>query len=404
MQNVRQYIFNNWPNTFRDPKHARGKYTMPKPFVSPSSSGAYQNFFYWDTYFANLGLMVDGYLEQVENNLDNMAYFIDELGYMPNANVILDRSQPPLFCRAVYDFYMLNKDTEILKKYLPFILKEYEFWQTQRMTPYGVNNFSTNGSEDDLMMHYDVLYDRVCAVGNTKEERLKIGKDIMIIAESGLDFNMRFKTERSKIDASSFLHLDLNCFLYGLEKNIAKILTILGEDGSKFEGYAQKRKDLINQYFYDEQQKIYLDYNFVDGKFSDIVSIISLYPYAFGISDDIDGLKKVLSGLEFEYGVSTAPYREDTIFYQWDYPCMWAPTLYFALIALERLGLHEDWKRIAEKYLRNIENNFQKTGQLWEKYDAVNGGIGQCTEYDTPEMMGWTAGVYVYCCEKLKNA
>jgi hypothetical protein len=40
---------------------------------------------------------------------------------------------------------------------------------------------------------------------------------------------------------------------------------------------------------------------------------------------------------------------------------------------------------------------------LWEKYDAVRGGMGVSTEYGTPEMMGWTAGVYVYFCEELKR-
>ena len=53
--------------------------------------------YYWDVYFTNLGLLEDGLMEQVENNLENIAYFINELGFMPNSNLILDRSQPPFF-------------------------------------------------------------------------------------------------------------------------------------------------------------------------------------------------------------------------------------------------------------------------------------------------------------------
>ena len=46
---------------------------------------------------------------------------------------------------------------------------------------------------------------------------------------------------------------------------------------------------------------------------------------------------------------------------------------------------------------------FRDANGLWEKYDAVQGGIGVSTEYETPEMMGWTAGVYVYFDEELKR-
>ena len=70
----------------------RGAYVVPKPYVSPSMDGMYTDLYYWDVYFINLGLMIDGYDKQVENNLDNMAYFIDTLGYMPNSNLLNDRS------------------------------------------------------------------------------------------------------------------------------------------------------------------------------------------------------------------------------------------------------------------------------------------------------------------------
>ena len=72
-------------------------------------------------------------------------------------------------------------------------------------------------------------------------------------------------------------------------------------------------------------------------------------------------------------------------------------------MALKNVGLIDDAKRIAQKYVGTIDEDFAKTGRLWEKYDAVRGGMGVSTEYDTPEMMGWTAGVYVYLCEELKR-
>ena len=181
------------------------------------------------------------------------------------------------------------------------------------------------------------------------------------------------------------------------------MLEIIGESTDPFRSNAEQRKALIERYFYDKEQGIYLDYNFVDDKFSEIVSAISIYPYAYGISTDEQGLKKVLFILEYENGVTPTPYRGEDVYYQWDYPCMWPAATCIIYKALKRLGLYDDAKRIAEKYNRAVDNNFMKTGRLWEKYDAVTGEIGQSAEYDTPEMMGWTAGVYVYFDEELKE-
>lgn len=82
---------------------------------------------------------------------------------------------------------------------------------------------------------------------------------------------------------------------------------------------------------------------------------------------------------------------------------MWPPVIYFTFSALVNLGLFSDAKRIAEKYVRTVDENFATTGQLWEKYDAVSGGIGQSAEYETPAMLGWTAGVYAYLDEQLQR-
>ena len=402
MREVREYIAKNWQKTFHSPSEMRGGYVVPKPYVSPSIGGVYVDLYYWDVYFINLGLMIDGHFEQVENNLDNMAYFINELGIMPNANVLLDRSQPPLFCSAVYDYYMAKKDVAIIKKYMPSIKKEYEFWQTKRQTKYWLNNFLTNGDDEVKMLNYRGISDRVLEKRETREDQLALAEDIMAIAESGLDFNMRFRTKRSKIDASSFLHLDLNCFLYEMETKAIKMLDIIGEDAEPFKSNSIKRKELIEKYFYDKAQGIYLDCNVIDGGFSEIISAVSLYPYAYGISRDKEGLKKVLALLEYDYGVTPAPYRGEDIYYQWDYPCAWPAATCITYKALKELGLENDAKRIANKYIKTVDNNFIKTGKLWEKYDAVNGEVGQSTEYETPEMMGWTAGVYVYFCNELK--
>ena len=99
------------------------------------------HFFYWDTYFTNLGLFEIGMYDQAENNLCNIASLIERLGFMPNADVLTDRSQPPLFVRGVYDYWRRTGDRSCIARFLPAMLREYEFWMTERMTPCGLNRY-----------------------------------------------------------------------------------------------------------------------------------------------------------------------------------------------------------------------------------------------------------------------
>ena len=64
-------------------------------------------------------------------------------------------------------------------------------------------------------------------------------------------------------------------------------------------------------------------------------------------------------------------------------------------MALENYGYHDDAMRIAKKYVSLVEDIFESTGNLWEKYNVLEGSINVTNEYDMPPMMGWSAGVYI---------
>ncbi len=403
MDKISLYIKDNWVKTFHPAKDLTGNVKINHPYVSPCATDFYTEMFYWDTYFINIGLMLDGYSEQAKNNIDNISRFINELGFMPNANYILDRSQPPFFTRMVYDYYERTGDRSIIDDYIGTILKEYEFWQTRRKNPLGLNSYGTHGSEAEIMQNYNCHHGRVLENGETTEEKQQIGRDIMAIAESGLDFNMRFKTPKSRIAAHEFSHLDLDCILYDMEIKTAEMLRLLKRESEAeiFEKNAERRKELIDKY-YLTKDGIYLDYNFLTNKHSEILSAISLYPYAFGVSSDKDGALKVLKRLELQYGLSACEYRDDDVFYQWDYPCMWPAATCLAYMGLKRIGLLGDALRIADKYISVVRSIFEETGRLWEKYDALTGKIAVTSEYATMPMMGWTAAVYRYFIENEK--
>ncbi len=403
MDKISQYIKDNWTKTFHPAKDLAGDVKVDHPYVSPCATDYYTEMFYWDTYFINIGLILDGFAEQAKNNIDNISKFINALGYMPNANYILDRSQPPFFTRMVYDYYKQTGDMSVVEDYIETILKEYKFWQTERKNPIGLNSYGTSSGKDDIMRNYEWHHGRVCVVGETEEEKLVLGHDIMAIAESGLDFNMRFKTPKSRIAAHEFSHLDLDCILYDMEVKTAEMLRLLNRtsEAEAFDKYADTRKELMNKYYLTEDG-IYLDYNFVTGKHSEILSAVSLYPYTFGVSDDKEGALKVLKRLELEYGLSACEYREDDLFYQWDYHYMWPAATCLAYMGLKNIGLDEDALRNANKYVSVVRKIFDETGRLWEKYDALTGEIAVTSEYATMPMMGWTAAVYRYFVENEK--
>lgn len=400
MTKVTTYIQEHWEKTIHQPKEAgRGIIKMPNAFSVPCANekDLFSDFYYWDTYFANLGFLLDDHVDQAENNLDVMAYFIRNLGYVPNADYIIDRSQPPLFTRGVWDLYQVKKDPAVLEKYIGEIIREYTFFQYDRNTKIGLNQFSSELNRSGAMRYYKEFSERVGEFCDTTDGQIDLVKNMMAIAESGWDFTPRFETEQKRFATLDFVHLDLNCLLYDIEQKISAMQEVLGktEEADRYRRLAEERKEKMQRYLQDPKSGIFYDYNYKDKKLSKVLSCASFYPFAVGISDDKEAAKAVLARLEFEHGLAACEYRgEDADYLQWDYPCMWPSNVYFAYVGLKRIGLLKEADRIAKKYLRTVENCFLQSGALWEKYDVTKGSVAVAKEYETPEMMGWTAGVY----------
>ena len=68
---------------------------------------------------------------------------------------------------------------------------------------------------------------------------------------------------------------------------------------------------------------------------------------------------------------------------------------YIVVYGLLHYGYKEEALRIAKKYTSSIEDIFEKTGTLWEKYNVLEGSTNVKDEYKMPEILGWTAGIYL---------
>ena len=391
---ILDFIKENWPKTI-----VKDSEELPYPYTSPNTN-MFSNFYYWDLYFINKGLLLSKMPEQVENNIKDMVYFVNTLGYVPNSSFshMRNRTQPPVLTLCVWDLYQYTKDKNIIIKYIDALLKEHHFFQTRRMTSIGLNSYMCDdktNSYEDIMNHYKYLVDRVYDYSDDPTIQYQIGRDIIAVAESGLDFNARFKTKDRLMAASEFAHLDLNCWLFAVETRLSEMLNIIEriDESQEFASLANKRKSLIDKYFFDKEQGIYVDYHLSDGKHSHIVTAVSLYPHAMGISKDKESALKVFKQLELENGFSVAAYREEKQYYQWDYPVMWGESTFIIFLAMLNVGAINEAKRVMDKYMATIEKQFKLTGLLWEKYDARDGSIMN-VEYNAPPFMGWTASTY----------
>jgi neutral trehalase len=73
IEDVLSYIQSNWKRSIYKDLPGKGfkGIDLPYPYTSPSikGEGHFTFFFYWDTYFTNLGLLRNGHEEQAKNKL-----------------------------------------------------------------------------------------------------------------------------------------------------------------------------------------------------------------------------------------------------------------------------------------------------------------------------------------------
>ncbi|MBQ9940230.1 MAG: alpha,alpha-trehalase [Clostridia bacterium] len=396
-QSVYDYIKNGWDRCTRDTMSDDGTLIgLPYPYTVPSEE-SFNELYYWDTYFTNVGLLKSERAELAKNNTDNILYLVDKYGFMPNGNrtYYLNRSQPPFLSEMVRDVYEYYQDKSWLKKAYDALKKEYSFWMTKRITPIGLNRYDSYITPEQIS-------------GYASDFRARIGTDVavddenmarhgMVTAESGWDMNPRWKFE-----GYNYAHVDLNSLLYLLEKNMAYFSSVLNENEEElWNERKEKRAELMEKYMLNSE-KLYLDYNYSDNTLSDVFSVASLYPMFAGLAtkEQAEAVVKNLGRIEEKYGVACCEKGDGKIKYQWDYPNGWACLQYVVIKALQNYGYNDHAQRIARKYINLVEAVFEETGNLWEKYNVADGNINVQNEYKMPKMLGWSAGVYLALCDQ----
>lgn len=100
------------------------------------AGGRFREPYYWDSYWILEGLLRTGgsFINISKNAIENFLDFVEEFGFVPNGARVyyLNRSQPPLLSQMVKIYIEHTNDTDILDRALPLLVKEHEFWMTNR--------------------------------------------------------------------------------------------------------------------------------------------------------------------------------------------------------------------------------------------------------------------------------
>jgi alpha,alpha-trehalase len=382
---------------------------LPKPYVVPG--GRFRELYYWDSYFTMLGLAESDRLDLIEDMVGDFAYLIDTYGHVPNGarTYYLSRSQPPFFFAMVG---LLSKEDPAASyaRYLPQLEREYAFWMrdSQGLAPGSARRHVVALSNGAILNRYwddrDTPRDEAYAqdvelAGQSQRPAKEVFRDIRAAAESGWDFGSRWfanPRDRSTIDTTEVVPVDLNSLLFGLENAIRLGCERRANEACarNFARRAAARRAAIDRYLWDPGQGAYLDYRWTRAERIVRVSAAALYPLFVSLASQsqADAVTNTAARQLLEPGgIVTTPIETGQ---QWDAPNGWAPLQWIAVSGLRSYGHDVLAEAIACRFMVNVNGIYQQSGKLVEKYDVIDtnrkGGGG---EYPTQDGFGWTNGV-----------
>ncbi|KAI8079745.1 trehalase-domain-containing protein [Halteromyces radiatus] len=428
-------------------KAADGTETMVgELFVVPG--GRFNEMYGWDSYFAALGLLVDGRVALAKSMVENFAYQIKHYGKILNANrsYYLTRSQPPFLTDMALKVYerLDPADEQENKAWLRRILKSAikEYWQVwmsaPRLDPITMlSRYRPNGKgipPETEASHFDHVIAPFARKHNVTIEQFNIMynndqvnepelDDYFLhdraVRESGHDTTYRF----DKVCAN-LATVDLNSLLYKYETDIADAIDdYLDGILEDFDGMAQyskdwtaranQRRDRMNKYLWNEKNNLYYDYDTVRQEQITYESATAFWTMWAGCASEEQAQRmashslhkfEVLGGLVSGTESSRGEITLDRPNRQWDFPFGWAPHQMMAWVGFEKYGMRDISRRLAYRWLYTITKSFVDfNGVVPEKYDVVSsshkvqveyGNVGTDFKFVPREGFGWMNASY----------
>jgi alpha,alpha-trehalase len=397
---------------------------LPYPYVVPG--GRFNEMYGWDSYFIQVGLLRDGEIARAQHLVDNFLYQIDHYGTILNANrsYYLTRSQPPFLTAMILGVYRQTGDRAWLESTLPAIDALYDFWTTppHLVSETGLSRYHGFGEGEapevvsderdaegrthydrvrayyrttpvmayDLSLYYDSEADRLTPLFYVGDRSMR---------ESGFDPSNRFGP--FNIDIIHFTPVCLNSLLYRMEQEAAEIHHELGRSDEEqvWIDRAERRRQLVDQYLWDDALGMYMDYDFRDEELSRYEFATTFYPLWVGLASDEQARRVAENLFRFEApgGLLTSTRITGS---QWDAPFGWGPLQMIATQGLRRYGFYADADRLAARFIGLVTKEFEEHAVIVEKYDVVQREsdveAGIRFGYSANQVgFGWTNAAYI---------
>ena len=400
----------------RDQEPRGSDIRLPCPYVIPG--GRFRELYYWDSYFTMLGLALAGRQQLVESMITNFGNLIDRFGFIPNGtrSYYLSRSQPPFF----YLMAGLSQDMseKARRQRLVWMRREYGFWMSgaEGIAPGGEHRRVVRLCDGTLLNRYwdDVAAPRdeswredVALAEEAEQPAASLWRNLRAAAESGWDFSSRWMgdaTTLASIRTTRILPVDLNCLLHGLERTIAEYAAALGQRDieTQFRECAQRRSDAIERVMWNEALGCHADFDLDAGDVSHALTAAAAFPLYADVTtaDRAARISTALEALLKPGGLATTPKTSGE---QWDAPNGWAPLQWVAVAGLRRYGNDALATKIARHWLATVQGQFDRCGQLFEKYDVERRDVGGGGEYATETGFGWTNGVVLALADYIRE-
>lgn len=395
---------------------------LEKPYVVPG--GRFNEMYGWDSYFIIRGLLRSGRIDLARGMVENFFFEIEHYGGILNANrtYYLTRSQPPFLTSMIVAVYEAEKarghaNPEWLAKAYGYASRDYALWTNDPHLA-GTTGLSRyydfgegpviEGLHDEINYYHDVLayfvrqnrespylvesdtaeslphpeytLDLCDEDGSAANPKCDVLKHVALspeyykgdrsMRESGFDITFRFGPYGA--DTHHYAPVCLNSLLYKTERDLEKISNWLQDKhaAGQWRERAEKREKIVRALLWNPQRGLFFDYNFKTNALSSYVYASTFYPLWVGIAttEQARAIVNHLSDFEKQGGLAMSTQGTGV---QWDSPFGWAPIQLIAVEGLRSYGYNVEADRISYKFLGVVLDNFERDGNIREKYNVV---------------------------------
>jgi alpha,alpha-trehalase len=357
---------------------------LPEPYASGGGRVGpdwYRSMFAWDTWFANLALLVHDRTDLVRAHTVNYLSMVERFGFMPNANqaALRTRSQTPVFPDGIARYLRATGDLALAHRSYSGLVTEYTgYWNADHHST--ACGLATNTDLGDP----------------TLDPRLAAE------AETGLDWTPIYDGDVRRIAP-----LLTNCALVRYAEVLAELADMLGrpDEARRWRADAEQRAETIRRLCWDEEQGFFFDYDHVAGRRLPHWSLCGFWPLWAGVATPEQARRSAdaLERFRTPHGLAVTdrplPSPHDGMpdaDIQWMHPAGWAPLIIVAGWGLDRYGLHAAGRAAVEGFVELMVRHYGSTGELYEKYNVVTGGLELPNErYGGIKLHGWTSAAAV---------